>query len=134
MKTVATWINRHRSFTVRVAENIGPSVDEDGWEHYAYELEVTFQRRKMTLPWKHGLGVTDFPEDVPHHILDAMVSAYWTWNNALGFEDYCSEFGYDTDSIKALRLWEDLEECAKEIKRVIGADTLEDLALNYERL
>src|SRR5690606_8357515 len=93
MKTLNDWHRKYRSFTVRVAENIGPRTDEDGWEHYAYKLEVTFRRRKMTMDWKHGLGVTDYPEDVPTHILDAMVSDYWTWKNANGYEDYCSEFG-----------------------------------------
>lgn len=134
MKTITDWTKRYTSFKVRVAENTGPATDEDGWEHYAYELEVTFRRRKMTMPWRHGLGVTDFPEDVPDHILDAMVSDYWTWKNALGFEDYCSEFGYDTDSIKALRSWEGLEEFAEKTEKLLGTVLLEDLRDNYERL
>src|SRR5690606_23498737 len=116
-----------------VAENIGPRTDEDGWEHYAYKLEVTFRRRKMTMDWKHGLGVTDYPEDVPTHILDAMVSDYWTWKNANGYEDYCSEFGLE-GSREDYRSWEQLGRFAEDVEDLLGAVLLEDLRDNYERL
>lgn len=49
MKTITDWTKRYTSFKVRVAENTGPSVDEDGWDHYAYKLDVHFQGRKMRM-------------------------------------------------------------------------------------
>ncbi len=90
MKHLTSWLKRYRSFRVVVAENIGPRRDDDGWDHYAYKLDVHFQGRKMRMDWNHGIGVTDFPEDVPQDILDCMVSDAWTYTQADGYEDFCS--------------------------------------------
>lgn len=35
------------------------------------------------------------------------------------FEDFCSEFGYDSDSRKAMQIWEDCRNNAKRVKKFI---------------
>lgn len=134
MSTIKHWLEEHPEFTVTETRHIGHSVDEDGWEHTAYELTLEYEGRQMVMPYNTGLGITDSPEDVPWNILDCVVCDTLTYRNAGSFEEYCSEFAIDSDSRKAHRDWKQLGKFAEQAIALLGIELLEDLAWNYERL
>ncbi len=41
---------------------------------------------------------------------------------AEGFEDWCADYGYDTDSRKALELYEQCQRIGKQVHRLLGSD------------
>lgn len=49
----------------------------------------------------------------------------------MSFEDFCSEFGYDTDSIKAFRIYQDCSEIGKKLKKIFKPEELKDLLNKY---
>jgi hypothetical protein len=65
-------------------------------------------------PKKHGKPVAPHPASVLHSIIsdgDAIT---------MSFEDWCAEFGYDTDSRKALATYEACQKNMNSLQRVIG--------------
>lgn len=141
MKDLSDYVaQRH----VRVEITDGPNMDveimADGrtWEHYVYTLRIFLrsprgQERQMDLPWKQGLGITADPS--PETVLDCLVSDSWGWMQAEGFADWAGEYGFDSDSVRALRTWEAVERNAKAFIEFLGGEAeLERLAQDYERL
>lgn len=45
------------------------------------------------------------------------------WNCPENFEDFCSEFGYDTDSMKAHRIWKGCLAQTRALNRIFPAET-----------
>ena len=99
----------------------GPTLEEDetGWEHYRWA--VTFappSAKPETFTWRMGLGhVTksksafDAPRPIAPNLAEVLgrcCDDYQSTRNE-GFESWAENFGYDTDSRKALRVY---DECA----------------------
>lgn len=59
-------------------------------------------------------------------VLEALAMDSAVLNNG-GFEDWAYEFGYDTDSRQAKRIYDTCIEQALALKAILGADTLEQL-------
>lgn len=119
--------------------NATTEVCSDGslWEHYAYELLLTNRAlgTSMTLPWMQGVGITEDPDERPHVVVDCMISDAWSIETSNGFEDWAREWGYDTDSRRAEKMYREVEARAAEfIDFIGGAAELKNLALNYERV
>jgi hypothetical protein len=74
--------------------------DADGWEHTAYKVKVTHGDRVVKFKFRMGLAHTDFDKDGALYALASDASA-----GQHGFVDYCEEYGYDQDSIKAHKTW-----------------------------
>jgi len=50
------------------------------------------------------------------------------------FEDFCNEFGYETDSRKAYETWQACVKIKKDMERLVGPEALEELINDVERL
>jgi hypothetical protein len=66
-------------------------------------------------------------------VLDSLTLDASCYENARNFEDFCSEFGYDTDSRKAEGTYKACGEIAKELRHLIGRDGYDALLNNTER-
>lgn len=140
-RSLASYIEAH-GISVEIEE--GPNWDVEsyadgrpGWEHHAYTLKLINEDEgtEMTSNWRTGIGITASPDDEPETVLDALISDAWGYENARSFEDWCGEYGYDTDSIKALRTWEACEKVSNDLIDFLGGKPeLEKLALKFERL
>lgn len=77
--------------------------DDTGWTHHAYRVTLRRKGRQWTLDYRMSTGHTSDPElrDVLHSVLSD-TSGYL---NASGFCDWAEEYGYDTDSIRALNTY-----------------------------
>jgi hypothetical protein len=68
-------------------------------------------------------------------ILDCIASDAGGYENARDFEEWCSEYGYDTDSRKAEKIYQATAEQTKKLRHLIGDNELyKKLLWEIERL
>ena len=67
-------------------------------------------------------------------VLDCLASDASGVDNARSFEDWASEYGYDTDSRKAERTYHICEKQAQDLKALLGQDAYNQLLYGTERL
>lgn len=106
--------------TLRIVEGPEWSRDEDGWEHNAYKVELRYEGRRMSVPWRQGVGITDDPE--AERVLEALLMDASTIENAAGFEDWAEELGFDVDSRKAERIFKQAEKQTERFERLLGVE------------
>jgi hypothetical protein len=112
---------RELNISLRVTSALGMQRDDDGWYHYPYR--VTLSRKghgSMRLTWRQGTAHTNDPNVV--EVLDCLASDAAGFVNAQGFEDWCSEYGYDSDSRKAEKIYRAVERQTDSLRRVLGDD------------
>ena len=89
------------------------ATDDSGWKHYAFQ--VAFQppyKTAISFDWKNGTGHVDKlkrpTKPNPAEVLGCVCSDYLS--AALeSFPDWAANFGYDEDSRKAHRIYEDCQ-------------------------
>jgi hypothetical protein len=67
-------------------------------------------------------------------VLDCLASDAAGFENAQSFEDWAAEYGYDTDSRKAEKVYRTVERQAKQLRRVLGDEGYNALLWDIERL
>jgi hypothetical protein len=77
-------------------------------------------RRTMTVPFSQGPAISREPsvEDV----LDCLASDAAGYENAQSFEDWASEYGYDTDSRKAEKTFKTVQKQANRLRWLLYTD------------
>lgn len=96
-----------------------------------FKCVLRFQRRRLTTYFSQGPAIEREPsvEDVLDCLaMDASVVA-----NAGSFEDWCGEYGYDTDSRKAERTYAACQEQAQGLERLLGESANNLLLWETER-
>lgn len=66
------------------------------------------------------------------NILYSIMSDCLSVEKAFTFEDFCNEFGYDSDSRKAYKIWEACKEQNEKFKAFAGRELYEHLTEKYE--
>jgi hypothetical protein len=98
-----------------------------------YKVVLKSKGKQLTTFFSMGLGLTREPET--ENVLDCLASDASGYENAQSFEDWCSEYGYDTDSRKAEKTFNIIAKQAKQLERFLGSrETYEKLLWNTERL
>ena len=64
-------------------------------------------------------------KDVIHALLSD------SYAGSLSFEDFCEEFGYDTDSRRAYATWEDCERHARKLRVLFTPEEIEQLEAEF---
>ena len=116
-----------------------PNMGDPNWPAHHYKvtlkrdktIEGERVRRQLTTYFSMGYGISHEP--YAHDVIDCLASDAAGWHNARDFNDWCGDYGYDTDSIRALRTYETLQKQAKHLQRFMG-DLYDDLLWNTERL
>lgn len=99
----------------------GVELPED-WAPDAHPYKVTLRRkdgrhvRTLTVPFYMGAALTNEP--TPADVLSCLLSDAEAASES--FEDFCSSFGYDSDSRKAERTYRQCEKLAPRVKRFLG--------------
>lgn len=116
-ETLEIFCKRHKikCSSQRVAEN--PNM-EPTWSANHYKCTLRAWGRQMTVPFSMGLGHTREPNALD--VLYCLVSDASSLHNARDFEDWASEFGYDTDSRKAEKLYKTIKLQAKKLNKFLG--------------
>ena len=131
--------NNNLSISSSYADS-NPNMDNQDMNHYKVTIKRKFKLngnhldtrygfKQMTIPFSQGLAHTESPK------LDTVLDCLLT--DSIGvdgviFEDFCSEFGYDEDSIKAKKVYEACKNNSKKLKNLLGS-TYFDL-IKCERL
>src|SRR4051812_41804307 len=106
--------------TLEILEGPDQTIDDSGWEHYAYKVRLHRAGRQMTTSWMQGLGITSDPS--ARAVLESLFLDAAGYDNARGFEDWAADYGYDTDS-KAEALY---RRCGTNAKRLANLFDVSD--------
>jgi len=108
--------------TSTITEGNNAPVDQDPWKKRATAWTVTlhYQGRQYTFPFWTGTGFTSKPNtfDAAHCVLSDASG----FENSQGFEDWASDYGYDTDSRSAEDIYRATERVHRNIMRLLGDD------------
>ena len=104
----------------------------DGWAEgtRAFSVTLRHQRRQFTLDFFQGPAHEKEPDI--DDVLDCVILDSQGIDNARSFEDWASDFGYDTDSRKAEAIFKTCKRQRAELKRLMGNDY--DSLLEHWRL
>lgn len=104
-------------------------------EARAYDIagrKVPVKLRSFGLYFSQGSGHTVDPTLAD--VLDCLASDASGHDNANSFEDWASDYGYDTDSRKAEKTWRAIQRSSEQLKRTLGESAYEELLWETERL
>lgn len=96
----------------------GLTTDETGWKHYAWTVQIKCDetgRESKPIPFRCGEAHKDkFGRPTAPNCADVVHSIYVDSSACHeSFDDWCSNFGYDTDSRKALETYLACQESGK---------------------
>ena len=119
------------SMTVKPADNNPNMIDGDPRaSHWACKIKAG--RSQLTVAFSMGSGLSGEPKLAD--VLDCLASDASGVENCAGkFDDWCGEYGYDTDSRKAERTFNICKRQAANLKRLLGPSAYETLLWNVER-
>lgn len=146
---------RNKIIGVREKASIDSDSSDKPWEHYAWQ--VSFDRGTpgvnhsgLTTPYKTGIGhvhqkgqtfhgaevMAKFVPTPPsvEDVLDSLASEAAMYDESRDFEDFCANLGYDTDSRRAERIYNELGEVAKRLRFFLGREAYDELLYRTERL
>ena len=104
--------------------NMDDSANMDHWR-----VTLKLGRKQMTIPFSMGYGHGGKEPEVAD-VLSCLASDSTSADES--FEDWCSEFGYDTDSRRAERTWRIVGKQAERLEKFLGADEYANLLENVE--
>lgn len=92
----------------------------DEWKRKAKRWSITlaYQGRQYDLPFFQGAGIKTDPGS--SSVLECILSDASAGEET--FDNFCSEFGYDTDSRKAYATWQACQGINKNMRRLLGSD------------
>lgn len=106
-----------------------PCMDLDEWSRKATHWKCTLKGfgRRMTVYFSQGAAINGEPVLVD--VLNCVASDAAGFENAPNFEDWCSDYGYDTDSRKAERTYKIIQREAGKLRAFIGDPLVYDTLL-----
>lgn len=104
----------------------------DTWHGYKGKLGACqYTKRKLTVYFSMGYGHHG-AEPKAAEVLSCLADDA-SGSDDHSFEDWCSEYGYDTDSRKAERIWKACQHSAKRLRSFLGDDLYGELLYSTER-
>ena len=93
---------------------------QDEWQRQAngYRCTLKYQGRQYGFDFWQGVGISRDPE--PEGCLDCLLSD--AQGGVTTFDHFCGDFGYDTDSRKAEKIWKQCKKTAQRIRNLMGDD------------
>lgn len=124
-QTIQQFIDAHGiAATAKPADSNPNSADwMPGAHHWKVTLRMQAERsnrdRTMTVPFSQGSAHTASP--TASDVLGCLVMDSAGIDNATSFEDWCAEYGYDTDSRKAEKTFTACERQARKLRQFLGS-------------
>ena len=85
-----------------------------------YSVTLEYQGRTLTVPFGMGVGLTDDP--TPEDVINSLALDASGYENARDFEDWASEYGYDTASRKAYNTYQQVAAFTEQLKTFLGEE------------
>lgn len=134
LQTVARFIEKH-NITAKVRRvDTNPNMDADAeWMRSASHWRVTFsfQKRRMTVPYSMGSAHTQPP--TAKEVLDCLADDSAGLENRASFEEWREDYGYDTDSRKAERIYNTVVKQSERLHKLLGDELYDELLWKTER-
>lgn len=125
--------NRLKMTSKRIVPNPARASE---WDQSASHYSCTFKLdgKQMTVPFSISMGSGLSGDPKAEDVLTCLSSDAAGFENAQDFEDWASEYGYDTDSRKAERIFKTIETQANKLKTFLGDDLYQTLLWETENL
>jgi hypothetical protein len=107
--------------------------DSDRMDNWRVRLRSRNTGRTMRLYYSKGVGHNGAKPETDE-VLDCLAMDASGIDNARGFEDWCSEYGYDTDSRSAEKTYKVCIRQAERLRGFLGDDGYRVLLEDIERL
>ena len=120
MQTIQQFIaSHHIKMDVDYAPNNPNMGSDEKWMAAANHYKCTFHRKgkRLTTYFSQGCGITREPTTAD--VLNCLALDTAGIENARSFEEWCGEYGYDTDSRKAEKIWKVCQRQAEKLKAFI---------------
>jgi hypothetical protein len=111
---------RHLPQPLRI--EVGPGKhdrDEDGWEHDAYRVRLSYAGRQMTLRYRKGVGWQGSPPTL-EEVLGCIAMDSRCVEDEDGFEAWAQSLGFDPDSRKAEGIYLLAKKQRDDAERLLG--------------
>lgn len=86
----------------------------------SWTITLKYKNRRMTVPFYTGYAFATDPTSAD--VLSCLLMDATSIDNYGTFEDWCSDFGYDTDSRKVEKIYKDCEKTNKKLHKFLGED------------
>jgi hypothetical protein len=96
-----------------------------------YKCTLRFRTRRMIVIFSQGPAIDHEPTLID--VLDCLASDAAGVENGVSFEDWCADYGYDTDSRKAERIYKACEREAEKLRNLLGDNLYQELLWNVKR-
>lgn len=100
--------------------NYGKHFADDKESRYIFN--ITLKRNRKQYTFNFGQSLASGSEEPTMYDILTCLEKY----ESRDFEDFCSNYGYDTDSIKALKTYKAVDREYKAVNRLFG-DVMEEL-------
>lgn len=126
--TLAQFISRNQITMAAEWRDSNPQMPDFNGTHWSCRLRCN--GRQMTIAYSMGYAHTGEPELAD--VLDCLASDASGYENARDFQDWASEYGYDTDRRKAERTYNAVKRQSRKLRNLLG-DQYDALLWNTER-
>jgi hypothetical protein len=131
MKTMKEFVEKNNvKIAVEYADENKNAPDWKNANHYKVTLRSN--GKQLTTYFSQGYGITGEPK--PEDVLSSLSLDSSGVENSRSFEDWAAEYGYDTDSRKAERIYKVCEKQANKLKTFLGDDLYQELLYHTESL
>lgn len=95
--------------------------DLDDWQRSAHPwtIELRYQRRRMTVDFWTGQALG---EPTTSDVLSCLASDAAGYENTRSFNEWASDYGYDTDSRKTEQVFNQVRKQSEKLKKLLGDD------------
>jgi hypothetical protein len=107
---------------------LGLKTDKDGWKHNAYHVVLGIRGSNMDFTYRMGTGIKGEPCKID--VLYSIISDLYTYSEGMSFDNFCSEYGYDTDSKKAEQTYDQIIDQSKQFIGMINSPENSDISLD----
>jgi hypothetical protein len=129
--TLTQFIERYKVRAIIRRADANPNDMPRGSTHY--RVTFHYDGRRMTVPFSQGPAITTPPTAAD--VLSCLASDASGYANASAdYEEWCREYGYDSDSRKAERTFKAVERQTRALERVFGPEVSEVLIWHTEPL
>ena len=131
--TMASFIAKHKILMTANRVKTNPNMSDMGKDarHWRCTFHATETANKLVIPFSQGSAHK--AEPTAADVLDCLASDAASIENAKGFEDWASDFGYDTDSRKAEKTYNACKSQAEDLAAYLGDEAYQELLWNTER-
>lgn len=111
--------------------DMGLAKDDSGWEHRLWRVtlsrpRVTPHGGTMRAQYRTGMGHEGGPNPNIVRVLECLISDAQAGRDS--FEEFCGNFGYDTDSRSAELTWKACKSTHTRLARLIGDTAIDELS------